>query len=385
MRALFVHDHTFTRTADGTYYSPGKLPFETWRRYTEVFGQLDVLARVTEGDATSVHRMNRSSGPGVTFHGAPTAARARKRLVTALLDSTDAVIARLPSRLGLLAGTAALDRGIPMAVEVAGCARDAYRFHGSLLARLYSPIAWLRTRSLVGRSPFALYVTDEYLQRLYPSAGITSNVSNVALPPPSDAILSERLTKVQRRPTSLGMVGGLGTSYKGWAVAIRALRRLRGSHPELELRILGGGDPEPWLRQAQRAGVAAVVHFDGLLPAGQPVFEWLDQRDIFLLPSQTEGLPRALLEAMSRAIPAVASAVSDVPALIDSRFLHAPSSAEDLVRVLTPLLSSAELRAEAARSNHSRAKDFASPVLNERRQAFWREFADYVATCGLRT
>jgi glycosyltransferase involved in cell wall biosynthesis len=89
------------------------------------------------------------------------------------------------------------------------------------------------------------------------------------------------------------------------------LTSLTSTYPRLHLAIAGRGDCARALeRQAEDAGVLARVHLLGLR---EDVANVLAAADVFVLPSLSEGLPMALLEAMFAARPIVASAVGDVP------------------------------------------------------------------------
>jgi len=69
--------------------------------------------------------------------------------------------------------------------------------------------------------------------------------------------------------------------------------------PDCELRIIGDG-PElsSLLNLSKRLGIQSSVHFLGGLPH-QDVLEELQKSQIFVLPSESEGMLNALLEAMS--------------------------------------------------------------------------------------
>ena len=49
----------------------------------------------------------------------------------------------------------------------------------------------------------------------------------------------------------------------------------------------------------------------------QTVAAWMNASDLFCLPSETEGCPNVLLEALACGRPAVATAVGGIPELID--------------------------------------------------------------------
>ena len=58
------------------------------------------------------------------------------------------------------------------------------------------------------------------------------------------------------------------------------------------------------------------IHIDGTVPSGKPVNDWLDNMDFFIMPSQQEGLPRSLIEAMNRGLVCLGSTVGGIPELL---------------------------------------------------------------------
>lgn len=100
------------------------------------------------------------------------------------------------------------------------------------------------------------------------------------------------------------MIGSLKNNIKGIDTAIKSLSLINCS---IELRVLGGGDTEKWRKLAEDEGVNDLVYFDGKLQSGAAVYEWLDNIDLYIQPSYQEGLPRALIEAMSRGCPSIGS------------------------------------------------------------------------------
>jgi len=105
---------------------------------------------------------------------------------------------------------------------------------------------------------------------------------------------------------------------KGHQHLIDALARLAERHPQLHLAIAGRGELEGALAaRARDHGLQGRVHLLGLrsdIPA------LLAAADLFVLPSLSEGLPLALLEAMFAGCPIVASDVGEVSAaLADGR------------------------------------------------------------------
>ncbi|UCF67345.1 MAG: GT4 family glycosyltransferase PelF [Acidobacteriota bacterium] len=152
------------------------------------------------------------------------------------------------------------------------------------------------------------------------------------------------------RPLVLGTVSRLAAE-KGIDRLLRALARLDGSKREPRLRVVGEG-PE-------RVALEALAHELGLddrvefLGFRDDVIELLSQLDLFLLPSLTEGIPLALLEAMASGLPVVATKVGGVPEVIEaglSGVLVPADDVEALAGAISELLEQAERRKALGRA-----------------------------------
>lgn len=88
------------------------------------------------------------------------------------------------------------------------------------------------------------------------------------------------------------------------------LREDEEAEPDLELRIAGHGPERPHLEAlARELGVEDRVRFLGRLDEAE-VVKALREADLFVNPSEGEGLPNAVLEAMATGLPVV---LSDIP------------------------------------------------------------------------
>lgn len=106
------------------------------------------------------------------------------------------------------------------------------------------------------------------------------------------------------------------------------------TNKNLKLILIGSGDKGKVLSEIESLNISKDV-----LPIGtvQNVYEYYCMSDLFILPSQFEGLPMALLEAMSCELPSIASSVGGNPELIVSRkngFLIEPNNLEELVETI---------------------------------------------------
>ncbi|MFP7492494.1 glycosyltransferase [Terribacillus saccharophilus] len=393
MEALFVHDHIFYRDTKNNFYTSGKLPYEIWTRYLKSFDKLTIAARVKDiDDSHDLSKLNLSSGPNVSFLPLPSISsatgiikhkRTAKERLFNKISSIDAVIVRLPSELGSLATSISQKLNKPYAVEVVAYAWDALWNYGSLVGKLYAPWANMRVKKQVSRAPFALYVTEKYLQSKYPTHGVTTNVSNVELLPfDTDIILSKRINRIRTtgKVIRVGLIASLSSEYKGIDTAINALKEVKlKTSTDFELHILGDGDKSKWEELAKVQGIQDNIFFDGTLPAGNPVYEWLDSIDIYIHPSKQEGLPRAVIEAMSRGCPIIASSVAGIPELISAENLHSPGDISKLTSLLVEKIGDFDWYEEQANRNIKVSEKYLKPTLDNRRNNFWLEFSKYAS------
>jgi glycosyltransferase involved in cell wall biosynthesis len=386
MNAGFVHSHRF-KEHKGAVYSDGKLPYKTWLRYLRHFDRLTVMAR-HELIREFPDRLNLSSGENITFEwlpdlNAPLRYLQERKRCTALMRNTlanlDALIIRSSSQ-GWIAAAEAQRQHIPWAVEVVGDPWDALWNYGNLAGKLFAPIAWWQARKWISRAPYAIYVTRQQLQHRYPCTGKTAYASDVEVYPVDRSVIDNRLSMMlcdRPAPLKCGMIGSLVNRYKGLHVALKSLHQLRNHGLDIHLHVLGEGKLEEWTHEAQALGIADLLHLDGTLPSGAPVCKWLESLDFYIQPSLTEGLPRALIEAMSRGLPSLGSACGGIPELLPNECLHHPGDFKILAQHMHRMVHDEDWRCTLAKRNFAEAQKYYADVIDERRNKFWAEFAAF--------
>ncbi len=156
------------------------------------------------------------------------------------------------------------------------------------------------------------------------------------------------------RGDQLALAVGNLYPVKGHRYLVEALGLLTDQFPHLHVAIAGRGDLEAALRtQAGALGLVGRVHLLGLRA---DIANLLAAADIFVLPSLSEGLPLALVEAMLAARPIVATAVGEIPVVLENGRAGAvvpPGNAAALAHALALLLDdrtrASDMAAAAAR------------------------------------
>ena len=112
-------------------------------------------------------------------------------------------------------------------------------------------------------------------------------------------------------------VGRLAAA-KGLPILLESLAKLKTSYPQLILTIVGDGSDRSTLEQmSQELGLEKNVKFVGY-QSQAAVREYMQQTDIFVLPSFAEGLPVVLMEALAAGVPVVATQIAGISELVES-------------------------------------------------------------------
>lgn len=346
-------DARYSVAPDGSVWAQAGMAHTFWKRYCEVFDQVTIVAR---GAHTSQVPQGwlRVDGDGIVFHCVPDFLgpwqclkryRVARAAILKAVPRRGAVILRVGSQISNMLEYELHKKNYPYAVEVVG---DPYEVFapGIVDHPLRKFFRWhfsRRLRQECIRAQGAAYVTRHVLQKRYPSRS-TFNVSDVNLPENAFAVqdstfysnveiheadIIDSIYKPRKQgPYLLVTVGSLEQLYKGTDVLIDAIANCVSSGVELKAVIVGGGKYQTSLMsQAERLGLASRIQFTGWLTAGEQVRDILDAADLFVLPSRTEGLPRAMIEAMARARPCIGSAVGGIPELLnDTELVPATSS-----------------------------------------------------------
>jgi len=235
------------------------------------------------------------------------------------------------------------------------------------LARYLLPTAlgcdrFIATNPTIVRELVAVGVPAEKIVEL------TNGVETDSILPKSDYSLHQ--------PVRLVFVGRLH-QQKGLDVFLTAFAELVRQHPHLHLRLqlLGDGPLRlSLLRLAADLGIASLIDFVGQTDR---VMDYLQQADLFVLPSRAEGISNALLEAMACGLPVV---VSDIPGNVDviehgrNGLLFTVDDHGSLASAVNLLLTQRDLRGRLGRAARQTVENrFSLSFIADRLIALYRD------------
>jgi len=352
MRIFFGSQAVLTRDHTGTLRSLSHdTRYAAWKPYRQVFSEVVVLARVAEGVSNGGDPVE---GPGVRvvevpyFSGAAGIIRSLPRLLrffTSTINDDRAVYAaRIPNVLGMLLQHRARILHAPFLGLVVGDLYGVLRSGAAgQIGKALAPISRVVTRWYVRRADALHYVTARELQRTYPpskSALVLSGTDAEIELEDIAAAPRDYTTNPPHDPVVLLTVGSQNQMYKGHDVLIDAVASLTHAGVRVRAHVVGTGKYHTALSErARAAGLINQVVFEGHRTRRE-IRDLLEGTDIFVLPSLTEGMPRALLEAMSMGVMCIATSVGGIPELIDDEYLVPPSDARRLSSAIRKALES---------------------------------------------
>lgn len=385
MNLITTLEARFERTPDGAVWTSGAYSAAQMSHFLEVFHTVRVIARVR--DVASVPSdWVRADSREISFAALPyyvgvrqylTKARSVGQYANQSVTPADAVILHIPSQIASNLQPILSLRGHPFGVRVVGDP-DRVFSPGVVDHPLRPALRWWFTRNQKHQcreAAAAAYVTESSLQQKYPPGSTTFSTSfaNLSL---SDEAFVSRSRSFDRSVNefTLVTVGSLQQLYKGTDVLIDAVAQCVRDGLRLKLVIVGDGKFRAHLQaRASGLGLNDRVHFAGQVSAGQAVRDYLDQADLFVLPSRTEGLPRAMIEAMARALPCIGSSVGGIPELIPVDCLFPPGDARALTDKIREVLSSPERLAALSERNLLQARHYHQQHLHQRRLTFYQQ------------
>ncbi|WP_455665231.1 glycosyltransferase family 4 protein [Phocaeicola sp.] len=387
MDLVFITEERFIRLVDGKVYSiGGKFNNKLWSRYLQAFEKIIVLARVKVCDRNNVIEDNLASSDNVSFVDLPYYIGPLQYLckyfklkenISQNIIYGRAYICRVPGQISFIAYPYFKKKGVPYALEVVGDPWDVFSPKGIQhpLRTLFRILGRLTMQQMVRNAAASLFVTKRILQLRYPPMAntYTTIASNIFLPDDSLSKTSKEFS-VSNNVVKIISVGSLEQMYKSPDIVIDALAILKEKEISCYWTWLGGGKYYDEMKEyALRKGVEHMINFVGNVTGENIVRNYLAQSDLFVLVSRTEGLPRAIIEAMAEGLPCIGSKVGGIPELLDEMALVNVGDAQQLASKILFFICNPNLMNSQAKRNLLEAKEYVESILRERRINFYNE------------
>ncbi len=381
-RVLFVHDGPLFVDEKQQYYSV-HVSNALVQRYLNLGVKVTILIRVVKASENELQGLTKITSHKVEIASIPDFKSFSKyiekitevkKIINNAINHNDIIVVRLPSAAGVIAAKSAQNLNKPLMVEMVGCTFDGY-WNYNWKGKLIAHYKYYSLKKLIQNVNYIVYVTERFLQKRYPSKAASISCSNVYLNNINESALRERIKKIESRDESnaiiLGTVASMNVSYKGQHYVMHALASLKNKGLKFNYYLVGQGDDTFLRNLVIKLGLQNEIKFIGPLKH-ENILDFLNEIDIYIQPSQQEGLPRAVIEAMSTACPALGSDVAGIPELLNEDSIFKAGNVLAIEQILQNV--NKEWMLKSAQENFSKAHNYQFEILNKRRIDFYQKF-----------
>jgi glycosyltransferase involved in cell wall biosynthesis len=387
MKLLVATDAHIFRTPDGKHWAKSIYGYNFWTRYLDVFDSVRIVARVKDVQEIDAKKLL-VDGKGVEVVGIPFYQGPKQLLIKyaqiqhslkGIDEGCDAALLRMPSQTATMVWKH-LRKGIPLAGEIVYDMMDDVNLPGqNPILKTLHVITSNNVKKFCLSANGVSYVTENSIQEHYPSYarlhGEDKNhfetfYSTITLS--KDAFTGSRNFDGYRSLTLVLSSVAMNSERKGEKVLIKAVKTCRDKGYDVKAIIIGDGTLRPAFEAyAKELGVAEFVEFTGLLPSADEVRKVMQRADMFVFPTQGEGLPRGILEAMAIGMPVLSTPVGGIPEVINKRYLFDPLDSDAYAEKICELLDNTDELTEMSKKNYEKSLEFRNELLQAKRNDFY--------------
>lgn len=384
MKTVFVFDTVLLKDKKNNYYAQtltydffknrylefcDEMIISTRNKEIEEFTEQNIGYRKTNGEKVTVY-------PIKSYKDIPDIIKNKKKIISEMdkiVKNCDNLIIRMPSVLGLFACKSARKYKKNYVVEMVACAWDGYMNHARFGGKILAPIMYLKTRYAIKKAPNVLYVTEKFLQKRYPNSNNNIGCSDVVINEIDKSYMDKKrkqLEKTNCKELKIVTVASVQLKYKGQEYVMKAISCLKKVGFDIKYYLIGGGNNERLKKFVKKYNVEDNVIFKGSFPHDE-IFKLLSEMDLYIQPSLQEGLPRAMIEAMSVGMPIIGSNTGGIPELIDHKCIFKKKDTKKIISMVKNIDNN--FLVEQSEKNYLYSKKFYNKNLYTKRKSFYKD------------
>lgn len=304
------------------------------------------------------------------------------KAIEGICDGCDAAIVRLPSTIGQRVARQVIKKKLPFAVEVVYDAEDGWKSETNWLNRFLWKRIDREMRSTCYKADGISCVTEHYLQRHYFSKmkdAFTSHYSTLELPM---SFYTSNKKHPGERPLIITNVANQiqFNGRKGFNEIIEAIGVLKHRGIKVYAKFVGQNyhnGVEQFIELSKKLGVEDQIEYMGYLTRPE-LDSFLSEVDLFVMPTRAEGLPRVIIEAMAKGLPAISTPVSGNPELLDEHFLVKYEDVKTLADRIEELIKDKALYEKTSKINFEKSLKYEASVLEKKRYDFYMKLKECI-------
>lgn len=386
MKLLLVIDSHIYKSKDGNYWCKGITDETFFQRYLNIFDKIKIISRVKEINTINTDKLLSIANPNIEFVDMPFVRSAKQYILNyrvikkRVLEETkdcECVIYRVPSIIAFMTYIINRKKKMPSAIEVVADPEDAYK--DNLIAKI---IGKCLLKNMAKKVNGVSYVTEKFLQSKYPANNrkkkkefFESYYSSIDL---NNDFFGKPKTYATKKEYIISHTANISnTMSKGQDILIKAVGILNKKGYNIKIIFIGDSEiKDKYYEIAMEYGIKNQITFTGILPRKEQLREQLIKSDLFVLPTQAEGLPRSIIEAMAVGLPCISTPVGGVSELLSEKYLIEQKDFKGLANLIEKLLNNNEKLEKMSKMNIKKAEEYKSEILLKKRNEFYKRLKE---------
>lgn len=396
MKILIATDAHIFKTKDGKYWCKSIYGYSFWKRYLSVFEEVRIVAR-TKQIVTNTEKLLQVDGLGIEvfeipFYQGPKELFGKYLKIHFILrkaySGCDVALFRMPSQTAYMTFQH-LPKDMPFVGEIVYDPTDDIQDkNNNIIMKILNWKISKQLNSFCKKANGVSYVTERTIQEHYPSKANLNGESDEFFETYYSTITLEESFFTSPRnfigKKSFRLIlsdVAMNSERKGERTLLQALKLILNNGYDVYATIIGDGSKRKEFEQlAIELGIIERVEFTGLLTSSMEVRKKLLESDIFVFPTQAEGLPRGVIESMAVGLPVVTSPVGGIPEIIDKKYLIDSNDIQGYADTLCSLFSNLKELNDMSLKNFSKAQEFKNIYLQEKRNIFYKKLKKLAET-----
>lgn len=304
-----------------------------------------------------------------------------RKIIKIQVKRCDCAIYRAPTHLSLFTYKEVIKQKKPLAIEFMMAADKMFEGE-SIYKKVLNKIIDFKAKKLCMKANGVSYVTKYVLQKKYPCKAIKNGSSKFYFTESYSSIdLDKKMYfkqnwSINKKPKIIKIIhtGYMDSYRKGQDVLIKAAKIVLDKGYDIEVTFIGDGDKKKEFEiLTQELGIQNKIFFLGLIKDKTTIIEHLRNSHMLVFPTQSEGLPRTIIEAMSQNLVCISSPVDGVPELLDSDVLLDYSKPELYADKIIEFIENWEKFIEYSNRNFEKSKEYSSDILKNKRTNFYNK------------
>lgn len=389
MKALIVLENHFYKDNDGIVWCDRIIDYNFLKRYLSVFENIVVAGRCEKIEENIGVKLL-VSGKNIEFIELPEFIGAKglikniykiRKILRKAIRDTNCTIYRAPTHISLFTYKEVLKEHKPLALEFM-MAADKMIDGKNIIKILINKLIKLKAKKMCLKANGVSYVTERILQKDYPCKAIidgesndffTSSYSTIDL---EEEDFYKRNWEIDEKPEVFKIIhtGYMDSYRKGQDVLIKAVKEVKKAGYNVELILIGDGKKkEEFEKLACKLQIEDIVKFKGLIKDKKEIIDNLRKAHILVFPTQSEGLPRTIIEAMAQGLPCISSPVDGIPELLDDEFLIDYTNYKAYADKIIELITNWEKMKKISLQNYEKSQKYKKEVLMNKRKEFYKK------------